>query len=89
MSGVLESLQFQHLRVEGEGAVPPPPKAGDWFNEQFVIPAEGFSIEAAMMRLIHHAMKQSGENMSAAARLLGVPRDYLRYRLERKQRDEP
>jgi DNA-binding NtrC family response regulator len=84
-----ELLQFQQLRVEGEVAVPPPPKAGDWFNEQFVIPEEGFFIEEAMMRLIRHALKQSGDNMSAAARLLGVPRDYLRYRLERKQRDEP
>ena len=36
-----------------------------------------------------HALKQSGDNMSAAARLLGVPRDYLRYRLEKKQRSEP
>lgn len=84
-----EWLHLQQLRVEGEGTVPPAPTAGDWFNEQFVIPAEGFSIEDAMMRLIRHALKQTGDNLSAAARLLGVPRDYLRYRLERKQQDEP
>ena len=41
-------------------------------------------MEAAILRIINHALKQSGANMSAAARLLGVPRDYLRYRLEKR-----
>ncbi|MDX1951830.1 MAG: sigma-54 dependent transcriptional regulator [Verrucomicrobiota bacterium] len=53
----------------------------DWFNEGFVFPPEGFSLEEGIMRLIHHALKQSNQNVSAAARLLGVSRDYLRYRL--------
>ena len=83
------ALEFKLLRVDGEADVPLPPRNDDWFNERFVIPEEGFSIEDAMMRVIRHALKQAGENMSAAARLLGVPRDYLRYRLEKKNRDEP
>lgn len=59
--------------------------AGDeWFNEAYVFPADGFSLEEAIMRLIHHALKQTNQNVSAAARLLGVSRDYLRYRLAGK-----
>jgi DNA-binding NtrC family response regulator len=57
---------------------------GDWFNESYVFPPDGFSLESAIMRLIQHALKQSRENVSAAARLLGVSRDYLRYRLSGK-----
>ncbi len=60
------------------------PVNSDWFNEQFVYPPDGFSLETAIMRLIQHALKQSKENVSAAARLLGVSRDYLRYRLTGK-----
>ncbi|MGZ8919853.1 MAG: AAA-type ATPase lid domain-containing protein, partial [Limisphaerales bacterium] len=52
-----------------------------WFNEGYVFPPEGFSLEEAIMRLINHALKQTNQNVSAAARLLGVSRDYLRYRL--------
>ncbi len=81
-----ETLDFPHLRSDDAA---PPLRPGDWFHEEFVFPAEGFSIEEAILRIIRHALKQTGDNMSAAARLLGVPRDYLRYRLEKKHRDEP
>lgn len=58
---------------------------GDWFNAGYVFPPEGFSLEEAIMRLIHHALKQTSQNVSGAARLLGVSRDYLRYRLSGKE----
>jgi len=32
--------------------------------------------------LIHRALEQTGGNVSGAARLLGVTRDYIRYRLK-------
>jgi DNA-binding NtrC family response regulator len=54
---------------------------GDWFNERFVFPENGFQLEQAINRLIQHALKQTDQNVSAAARLLGVSRDYVRYRL--------
>lgn len=60
----------------------------DWFNEQFTFPAEGFSLEAAIDRMTQHALKQSGGNVSAAARLLGVTRDFLRYRLAKVAESE-
>ena len=56
----------------------------DWFNTAYVFPKEGFSLEDAILRLIDHALKQTNQNVSGAARLLGVSRDYLRYRLAGK-----
>ncbi len=63
------------------------PSGLDWFNEKYVFPAEGFSLEEGIMRLIQHALKQTNQNVSAAARLLGVSRDYLRYRLSGKSEE--
>jgi two-component system, NtrC family, response regulator AtoC len=74
-------LDLNHL-LPGHGlAADTAAPEGDWFDVRFVFPAEGFSLEAAIERLIQHALKQSGGNVSAAARLLGVSRDYIRYRL--------
>ena len=53
-----------------------------WVSPGFEIPAEGFSLEAAIDGLIRHALKQTDGNVSAAARRLGVTRDYIRYRLK-------
>lgn len=78
-----EELEFQLLSASATTGPSATGSSGDWFNEGFTIPPEGFSIEQAMMRLIRHALRQSGGNVSAAARLLGVPRDYIRYRLEK------
>ena len=50
-----------------------------WVSSQFQI-AEGFSLEAAIDGIIARALEQAGGNVSAAARLLGVTRDYIRYR---------
>ena len=55
--------------------------ATDWFNESFVFPEGEFKLEEAISRIIQQALKQSNNNVSAAARLLGVPRDYVLYRL--------
>jgi DNA-binding NtrC family response regulator len=53
-----------------------------WVSPDFELPPEGFSIEAAIDALIQRALAQTGGNVSAAARLLGVTRDYIRYRLK-------
>jgi DNA-binding NtrC family response regulator len=52
-----------------------------WLNPRFEFPAEGFSLEEAEAVLIRRALQQTDNNVSAAARLLGVSRDFLRYRL--------
>ena len=49
-------------------------------NAMFEFPDEGFSLEGTINEIIQRAVNQSEANVSAAARLLGVPRDYIRYR---------
>ncbi len=49
---------------------------------EFVFPEQGFSLEATLQSLVERAIAQSDGNISAAARLLGVTRDYVRYRLK-------
>lgn len=51
--------------------------------------AAGFQLEAAITRFIQLALAESGGNVSAAARLLGVPRDYVRYRLKGEGGGDP
>jgi DNA-binding NtrC family response regulator len=81
------ALEFAHLQGEGQAVAVTTEKEGDWFDASFNFPAEGFSLEAAINRLIEHALAQSRDNVSAAARLLGVSRDYIRYRLEGHEKD--
>lgn len=83
------ALEFEHLSPADGQAPMPASRSDDWFNERYVIPSSGFSIEDAMMRIIRHTLNQTENNVSAAARLLGVPRDYLRYRLEKQPQQEP
>ncbi len=74
-----EQMNFEHLHVPAGSAAGA--DRNDWLNAGFRFPAQGFSLEDAIGRLIRQALEQSGNNVSAAARLLGVSRDYLRYRL--------
>lgn len=81
-------LDFAHLPGEGGGAAPKAP--GDWLNPGFAFPEQGFILEDAINRLVQLALKQSEANVSQAARMLGVTRDYIRYRLhgDRKERGD-
>src|SRR4029077_15830677 len=87
----LVSAQRDELSVENlQTPIDPTAPAGEarWLNPDFRFPAQGFSLESALGLLIQQALKQSGNNVSSAARLLGVSRDYLRYRLTGKKTDE-
>jgi DNA-binding NtrC family response regulator len=53
-----------------------------WVSPEFRIPETGFALEAAIDALIRRALAQTDGNVSAAARLLGVTRDYIRYRIK-------
>lgn len=68
------------------GAASPAAGQPDWMKAGFVFPDSGFSMEEAMNRFLQQAMTQAGGNVSAAARLLGVPRDFVRYRLGLKSK---
>jgi two-component system response regulator AtoC len=82
-----DQLNFENLAgvqsaatEEGAGSQNAP-AGGEWFNAGYTYPTEGFSLDSAINHLIQHALKQTKSNVSAAARLLGVSRDYIRYRL--------
>jgi DNA-binding NtrC family response regulator len=84
------TLDFSHLPGGGGAApAPPPAETGDWLNPNFTFPEQGFSLEDAINRLVQLAMRQSGGNVSGAARLLGVTRDFVRYRLYGDRKDKP
>ena len=70
-------LPFDQLHLKPVG------DTKDWLVDGWHFPEEGFSIDEANLRLIHLALAQAGNNVSAAARLLGVNRDYIRYRLDK------
>jgi DNA-binding NtrC family response regulator len=83
-----ESTELNFESLQTPVAISGPPTDAAWFNSNFCFPPEGFSLDAAIATLIQRALAQSGNNVSGAARLLGVSRDYLRYRLGGKQNEE-
>jgi DNA-binding NtrC family response regulator len=82
-------LELNHLPLPGASAAGAGLAGDHWFNDRFVFPEQGFAMEEAIQRIIRHALKQTDNNVSAAARLLGVSRDYIRYRLEGGSGDPP
>ncbi len=74
-----ETLNLDRLAVTGDAEQT---DAKDWLRTDFVFPEEGFSLENGINRLIKKALQQTNNNVSAAARVLGVSRDYIRYRLD-------
>jgi len=69
------------------GLLMSPPKSSsmagaDW-PAQFVLPAEGISLDEAELSFVRQAIERSGGNQTRAAKLLGISRDQLRYRLKK------
>ena len=80
-------LSFAALATPGQTGLGATTEA--WLNADFRFPEQGFDLEKAIRRLIELALQQNGNNVSAAARRLGVTRDYLRYRLTGTNTGEP
>ncbi len=70
-------LAFAHLEAAAGGA-----PGSSLVRPGFVFPEAGFSLEGAIDEIVGLALKQADGNVSAAARLLGVSRDVVRYRLK-------
>jgi two-component system response regulator AtoC len=68
-------LTLEHLAV-GD----PVPASGDG---RFVLPDEGASLEEVEASLLRQALARAGGNKAQAAKLLGLTRSTLRYRLEK------
>ncbi|MFO7724977.1 MAG: sigma-54 dependent transcriptional regulator [Oceanipulchritudo sp.] len=79
------SLSLEHLGPVPEtgGHSPGPP---DLLNPRWEIPEKEFNFEEALKKLtsevIEKALAIEDGNISAAARRLGVPRDFIRYRIQ-------
>ncbi len=74
------ALDFAYL-----GAAPSN-QAASWRNPAWRLPESGFSIDQVVDGLIAEALRETNQNVSGAARRLGVTREFLRYRLNPEKR---
>jgi len=75
-----DRIEPQDLPAELRGASARP---RDKAEAIITLPPEGVKLEAVEEALVRGALERTGGNQSAAARLLGISRDQLRYRMER------
>ena len=81
-----DRLTFVGLAAAGQGE---DGEVGAWLRRGFRFPEDGgFDLELAIDQLVKRALTQAGGNVSAAARLLGVPRDTVRYRIKHREPGE-
>ena len=80
------ALDFANLSADPSCASPTLTDSGDWLNSCYKYPDEGFNLEDAINRLVQRALNQASGNVSCAARMLGVTRDFVRYRLHGDRR---
>ncbi|MHC4971327.1 MAG: sigma-54-dependent transcriptional regulator [Planctomycetota bacterium] len=67
------------------GPVIPTPAAARG-SDPFVLPAEGIRLDELEDQLVRQAMERAGGNKSRAAKILGISRDQIRYRLDKMDR---
>jgi DNA-binding NtrC family response regulator len=72
-------LSFASL---GTGVAPP---ASGWRNPVWQVPEQGFTIDSVITDLVGDVLRETGNNISATARRLGVTREFLRYRLKNRK----
>ncbi len=78
----ISTLDFETLSGESESVVAP------WRNPQWRLPESGFSLDQMVDDLIAETLRETDQNVSAAARRLGVTREFLRYRLSQQKLGE-
>jgi two-component system response regulator AtoC len=81
------ALDFAHLSGDSQGTESPLAPM-DWLNLHYDFANGNFVLEDAINRLVQLALKQSGSNVSRAARMLGVTRDFIRYRLHGDRKEQ-
>jgi transcriptional regulator with PAS, ATPase and Fis domain len=73
-------------RIDAKDLVMTPTET-DVTQSDWVVPTEGLKLKEVERKLIISAMNRCGNNKAKAARLLGLTRDTLRYRLEKYRID--
>ncbi|RUA02441.1 MAG: hypothetical protein DSY89_02825 [Deltaproteobacteria bacterium] len=76
----------KNSRLDEKDLLIVPPEI-DTANQEWVVPPEGLNLRDVERKLILSAMDRCGDNKTRAARLLGLTRDTLRYRLEKYRID--
>lgn len=80
------TLELDGMGRAGAASAPGTPTAATLRNPVWQLPEDGFSLESALSdlerSLIDEALAEAEGNLSAAARRLGVSRDFLRYRVK-------
>jgi transcriptional regulator with PAS, ATPase and Fis domain len=74
-----QEIRPEHLPIEIRGGVQPP----GGVDRIVQLPAEGFRMDDVERTLIEQALERTGGNVAHAARLLGLSRDTLRYRVKK------
>jgi DNA-binding NtrC family response regulator len=77
------ALEFSNLAP----AAGSPDLAPGWRNPAWRLPEAGFTLETVISDLVAEALRETNDNVSAAARRLGVTREFLRYRLAGQKTD--
>jgi DNA-binding NtrC family response regulator len=77
--GGVAPLDFAHLG--GAASLHSPP----WRNPAWRLPEAGFLLEDVTAELIAEALRATNHNVSAAARRLGVTREFLRHRVPKSE----
>ena len=72
-----DALDFSHLATSTADTA----SAATWRNPAWRLPSEGFTLDGVINALVAEALHETNGNVSAAARRLGVTREFLRYRL--------
>ena len=75
------TLDLATLGPPGPAAAGRDPAGSGWRHPAWRLPENGFSIEQVIDELVTEALRETDQNVSAAARRLGVTREFLRYRL--------
>ncbi len=76
----------KHARVDASDLVMTPTE-NKAEKSEWEVPPEGLKLREVERKLIISAMKRCGDNKAKAARLLGLTRDTLRYRLKKHRID--
>jgi DNA-binding NtrC family response regulator len=84
-SAALDFAQLPGVDVEPAASAA---DTGDWLNPIFKFPDQGFALDDATDRLVQLALRQANGNASHAARMLGVTRDFVRYRLHGDRKEK-
>ncbi|MHC4339266.1 MAG: sigma-54-dependent transcriptional regulator [Planctomycetota bacterium] len=66
---------------------PSVPAASAKGGNPFVLPPDGLRLDDLENQLVRQAMERAGGNKSRAAKILGISRDQIRYRLEKMEQE--